>query len=364
MAVPTDTELRSLLEKFVCVRLVQMWGVDLNHFQFDYGMTWAVFFQNADGTIYGRYGTRSALRDDSTRDISLAGFKRSIEGALELHERFSADGDATIRELMGKQARFAPQWPQPELIPRLAANDQLARKFTGLADERNLRAHGVGCIHCHMVPDNELLSLRRAGLPIAERLIWPYPMPGAVGLQMDPDQRGTVRRVREESAAAEAGVQAGDEIVRFDGQTILSTADIQWVLHNAPTAGSIPLAVVRDGETHELTLLLAENWRRHLGDWRFTNLGVCMQIAGFNGRPGRGGGAALAIQIQRVHPKRMAELDLKANDVILAIDGRREPMNLGQLTEYLLSKTPGSEIEVVRRRPGTDGARTVRWKIE
>ena len=82
MAVPKDAELRELLSKFVCVRMIQMWGIDLRRFQFDQAMTWAVFFMNADGTIYGRYGTRSAMRQQSSRDISLPGFKRSIAAAL------------------------------------------------------------------------------------------------------------------------------------------------------------------------------------------------------------------------------------------------------------------------------------------
>lgn len=37
-----------LLDKFVCVRLVQMYGVDLNKFQFDFVQTWAIFYMNAD----------------------------------------------------------------------------------------------------------------------------------------------------------------------------------------------------------------------------------------------------------------------------------------------------------------------------
>jgi hypothetical protein len=34
------------------------------------------------------------------------------------------------------------------------------------------------------------------------------------------------------------------------------------------------------------------------------------------------------------------------------------------LTAYLLAKKPGSELVVTRRRPGHDGERTVRWKLD
>jgi serine protease Do len=363
VAVPTDNALRKLLDQFVCVRLIQMHGVDLAKFQFDYAMTWAIFYMNADDTIYGRYGTRSAMRKQSARDISLEGFKESIQGALELHKRYVADPKTARTELAGKQTQHPPKWQRAEQIPSIAKNPRIAKKFSAFSQNRNERAHGVGCIHCHFVPNHELMSLRLAGEPIAERLIWPYPMPGAVGLYMNPRKRATVQRVFEGSAAAKAGVQPGDEILQLDGQTILSTADMQWVLHNAGSEGRLGLSIRRDGETKVMPLKLAKNWRRRLGDWRFANLGVCMQIAGFQGRPARNGGKTLAIRVSRVHRKRMAEVDLRKNDVVIAIDGVRVPMNLGKLTECLLSKEPGSEIAVTRRRRGETEPRTVRFKI-
>ena len=51
-----DQDLADVMEKFVCVRIIQGWGMDLSLFQFDYELTWAVFLLNADKTIYGRYG--------------------------------------------------------------------------------------------------------------------------------------------------------------------------------------------------------------------------------------------------------------------------------------------------------------------
>ena len=47
-------------EAFVAVRQVEMQGVDLSQFQFDYDLNWAAMFINADGTVYARYGTQSA----------------------------------------------------------------------------------------------------------------------------------------------------------------------------------------------------------------------------------------------------------------------------------------------------------------
>lgn len=364
MADPKDAGLRMLLDKFVCVRLVQMYGVDLNKFQFDFVQTWAIFYMNADGTLYGRYGSRSAMQKGSMREISVEGLKDSIQGVLDFHEIYTKAPQAGLRQVAGKQTKYAPKWSRPEKIPTLAKNKVLAKKFTAHATTKNQRNHGVGCIHCHMVASSQLMSLRLSGEPIAEQLVWPYPMPSAVGLQMDPKKRSTVMRVYEGSAAAKAGVKAGDEILRFDGQTIFSTADMQWVLHNAPSEGELSLAVRRGEETKSIPLRLAKDWRRRLGDHRFTNLGICMQIAGFNGRPsGRNSLKRLAIAVGRVHRKRMVGIDLRRHDTIIAIDGNRETMNLGKLTEYLLGVKPGSEIALTRSRFGEEAPKTVRIKV-
>ena len=86
VARPKDKELPGLLEQFVCVRLIQGWGADLAVFQFDFDLTWAVFFLNADKTVYGRYGTRAEF--DGMKSISIPGFKKALQGALELHKLY------------------------------------------------------------------------------------------------------------------------------------------------------------------------------------------------------------------------------------------------------------------------------------
>ncbi len=57
--VDQDPVVRPLLDKFVCVRIISTNGLDLSLFQYDTDQSFAVFMLNADGTIYGRFGTRS-----------------------------------------------------------------------------------------------------------------------------------------------------------------------------------------------------------------------------------------------------------------------------------------------------------------
>ena len=59
-------------------------GVDLRRFEFDYDLTWFVFFLNADETIYGRYGGRDA--SDAEARISMKGLRYAMDRALEAHK--------------------------------------------------------------------------------------------------------------------------------------------------------------------------------------------------------------------------------------------------------------------------------------
>ena len=131
MAVPADDELQGLLDRFVCVRLVQMWGVDLHKFEFDGSLTWAVFFMNGDGAMYGRYGSRSGLREHSATEISLAGFKQSLRGALALHARYADAREQVAAELAGKIAAAEPTWGRPEDLPTMKATARFDSRFLG-----------------------------------------------------------------------------------------------------------------------------------------------------------------------------------------------------------------------------------------
>lgn len=351
VAVPTDDELQSLLDKFVCVRLVQMHGVDLHRFEFDGALTWAIFFMNSDGTIYGRYGSRSGLQKLSDREISLAGFKESLRGAVDIHEKYQKDQDQVGLQLAGKLAKSKPTWKTPEDIPSLKQNVRFNMPFLGEMGAQR------GCIHCHMVLTNELKSLREIEKSIPNRMFFPFPLPDAVGMHMDPREMATVQSVRPNSIAAEAGLLAGDRILRLQGQPILSTADLQWVLHNADDKDSLEAQIERVTEqttTKSVILNLPEGWRLGLSDWRFINPGLLRQILGFNvkempkQRAKRLGiGGKMALLVDRTTRELRMETGLGNLDLIVAIDGNREPMTIGALTAYVFrEKKKGSKLKV------------------
>jgi serine protease Do len=65
-----------------------------------------------------------------------------------------------------------------------------------------------------------------------------------------------VNQVREESAAKESGIQAGDVIIGIDGQIINSVSELQeWVARNRP-GEDISVTYLRNGEKYQVTARL------------------------------------------------------------------------------------------------------------
>ena len=247
--VEQDPVIRPLLDKFVCARVVSTNGLDLSLFQFDTDQSFAVFFLNADKTIYGRFGTRSH-RTEWFGDVSLKGLAAAMQGALELHANYPGNASALAAK-RGPNSEIA----SPELYP------SLRDKYT---DSLNYSGNVVkSCIHCHQIGDARRDLYRANRKPLPETLLFPYPHPKAIGLILDPDQRATVKEVVSESPAAKAGFRAGDRFESLAGQPLLSIADVQWVLQQTPaTGGQVVARVSRDDGSRELTLRLRPGWRQ------------------------------------------------------------------------------------------------------
>jgi hypothetical protein len=345
-----DSGLASLLDRFVCVRIVQGWGMDLSLFQFDYDLTWAAFFLNADKTIYGRYGTKSGK--DAMKDISLEGFKKALEGALELHQAYPANKAS----LAGKTGP-APRWKTPETIPALAGKHKQGD------------VSRWGCVHCHMAHEGEVLSLRAAGQAVEDRLLWKYPMPDLLGLSLDPAERATVSAVARGSAADKAGFKVRDRILTLEGQPVLSAADVQWVLHNAKDSASIKAQVERGGQKSDLGLALGKDWRRagsfvwpgHITAWMF-QLGVpgfgAQALTGPEKKQAGLPDNAFALKVQHVNQqdkqKSLAgsKAGVQKGDIITAVDGKTFAGESEYVAYVLQKKGPGQRLDLTVLRGG------------
>lgn len=238
-------------DKFVSLRQVEMKGVDLTQFQFDHDLNWAAMFINADGTVYGRYGTQSIAGPDAYN--STDSLKRAMERVLELH----ADYEKVKPSLAAKRGADKPYKTALDM-PGIENKEKLAG-----ATARN------NCIHCHMIHDAEQNQWAKAGEMTPDKL-YRWPLPDNVGLHVDPKDGRRVERVEAGSPAAKAGIAAGDEITHANGQPVVSIADVQWVLHGLPNddGARVKLTYSRGGRSETKALALAKGWKKTDFLWR------------------------------------------------------------------------------------------------
>ncbi len=348
--VDQDPIVRPLLEKFVCVRQVATNGLDLSLFQFDTDQSFAVFLMNADKTIYGRFGTRSH-RTEWFGDVSLPGLAQALEGALALH----ADYPNNKAALAGKRGD-RPLFAAPEKFPSLQAKYTATLNYQGNVVQ--------SCIHCHQIGDAARDYFRERKQALPDEWIYPYPHPKSIGLVLDPEQRATVKEIRAATPAAEAGFQAGDQLVALEGQPLLSIADVQWVLHRvSPKGGTVTAEVDRDGRRTTLSLKLADGWRRaddiswRVSSWgyrRMTTGGLLLEELPEANRAQAGlrDSRQMALRVKHVGqygPHAAAkQAGFQQGDILTEFDGRTDLVREADLFEYGLTKRKAGDRVTVK----------------
>lgn len=325
------------------MRLVQMKGVDLEQFQFDYDQTWVAFFLNADGAIYGRYGTRAGGKTNATTHISLASLKKTMARALELHRGYPANQAG----LAGKRGlpveyRFAEQIP----------------------DAPQQHRH---CIQCHYVPE-DLRRVKYQQNRLSAADLWVYPLPENLGLKMDVDDGLRVTSVAPGSPADRAGLLPEDELVLMNGQRLISQADIQWVLHQAPIQTQLGITLKRGGETLAKSITLSGRWKETDLSWRESSWALrpgLQTIALSNAQKEEQGlpADALALRVLRIRSKAayVKQAGLREGDVIVAVNGWTASMTESQFISYVrLNHPPGDSVRLTVLRRQQKEALTLR----
>ena len=349
-----DPVVRDAMNEYVCLRIVQGNGLDLTQFQFDFDQSFAITLMHADGTILGRFGTRSN-RDNEAQDISLDGLKQALAGGLKLHQTYSA----IKHSLSGKQVAGA-QYRRPEDYPHLSG-----RYDSKLNYEQNV---AQSCIHCHQIGEAQRLVYRSAGEPIPDQVLFPHPNPRVLGLWMDPKEMATVQSVAAGSSAERDGFRPGDRILTLEKQPLLSTADFQWVLHHAPMSGELRAEVSREGKTLELPLTLSPGWRHGDISWRATTWdlrrmalgGMVLEEMPAELRATHGikdGRMALLVKhVGKYGEHAVAKnAGVQAGDVVVGFDGLQKPMTETELLAYgVQQKQPGDMVSLTVLRNGQE----------
>ena len=353
--IEVNPQLQQLLKSFVRVRVVGTNGLALSQFQFDTDQSFAAFIFNADGTLYGRYGTRSD-RTEWKDDVSVEGLGKALEAALELHRNYPANQAS----LTGKQAD-KPLFATPEQIPSLAT------RFTNKLDYEGDTVKS--CIHCHMIGEGLKANVRSEKGKIPNSLLFSYPHPKTIGLIMDPTQCATVREVVPGSDGDKSGFQSGDRIATLAGQPILSIADFQWVLHHAPDEGGpIQAAVERNNQSIAISLALSANWRAkediawRASTWSLRQVGLggmllkpatkeeCLELGVKDSQ--------MALVVQHVGAfaphDRAKKAGIQKGDTIVEYDGRTDLLRETDLLAYAINAVEIGRNVTLRIRRGAE----------
>lgn len=332
-----------MVKDYVFLRIVQMNGVDLNLFRFNYDLTWMAFFIDADARIYSRYGGRDATSAESR--LSREGLLWTMKEVLRVHKEAGADKPAPPKPM-------APS--RPEDLPRLATRKE--------------------CIHCHQVGEAIFDADKRKGT-FQKDSVYSYPLPENIGLKLDLVKGSEITEVLAGSPAAKAGAKAGDRLQSANDTRVLSIADLQHALNEIAADNKLTITVERESKALKLGLDLPDGWRRLDVSWRrsvnflFNILG--QTNVGFFGEalsekdkvalsiPADG----LAYRIRFIQGGSPAsKADLKPDDVIVEIDGKRALPYYSQLRAYFpLEHNKGDEIGVTFLRNGKELKATIQY---
>ena len=291
------------------MRLTNVRGLDLNVFDFDYDLTWFAFFLTPDGQVLGRFGGRDA--DTPGKYHSLKGLRYSLEQALSRY-------------------RETP-WPVVKPAPPRRVDD-----YPGIA-----RFTRQACVHCHHVYELRREAMQQAGTWKTDE-VWVYPEPQNVGLEMDTDQGDSILTVRPESAAAEAGLRAGDVLRSLGAERVRSIADLQYALHRSPVAGKVAAHWKRGDRSMHGEIILGRGWRHTDVSWRWS-LKSLSPSPGLHGddltaeeRRERGlSPRGLALRQGNYLSTTASQAGVRFNDVIVGIDGRPLEMTARQFEAFI-----------------------------
>ena len=319
-------------------------GVDLNLFRFEYDLTWMAFFMDAADNFYARYGGREDAGAES--HLTQKSLARTMRQALDLHAK---------KAVLKERSKPRPKtFRTPEEIPPMK----------GMMAKRKDNK----CIHCHDVKVAALRheqSLRRFKLG----MIFSYPTPRRIGIDVDPDRQNTVRRVESDSPAARAGMQGGDVILSAEGHRVLTFGDFSRVLELLPNESRLSVTVERGSSQRELTLNLAGNWRRNRDpSWR-PSTHVAGPGGGFWGqkldekdRRELGlGNEVLALKVTYIWAPHAKKAGIKLRDVIVKLDGLKRDLTIRQFHTFLqLERSFGDVVPLIVRRGGKNVSLTLK----
>jgi hypothetical protein len=293
------------------VRLTRIESVDLSLFEFDYDLTFVVFFLSPEGKVYARYGGRDSEGPDNRQ--SLPGLRYTMQSVLQMHGN--------------KRKIFAP---------RSQAAPRTIQDVTGVRRSNH-------CLHCHQVREILTADLQKKG-KWRRDMYWRYPLPENLGFELEVDRGNRIAAVKAPSPASVAGLKTLDIVERLNGVPIHSFGDAQYALDIAPKTGAIEVVWRRGDKILKDKLALPEDWRRTDMSWRTSlrYLIPTVRLWGIDLTPEEKKALELPANRLAFRTKTVSaqaqSAGIRAGDVILGIDDKPFEMNRERFITYLQSR--------------------------
>jgi S1-C subfamily serine protease len=242
-----------------------------------------------------------------------------------------------------------PEFARPELFPMHRSRYKSTIDYAGKVVP--------SCIHCHQIGDAARDEVFRRKEKISETMLFPYPHPKSVGLVFDPKEMATILEVIPKSPVAEAGFEKGDVVEKLAGQPLLSIADVQWVLHQAPADRVELIAdVVRRGKSMQVSMMLDKGWRQRDDiSWRASTWSLRRKALGGMFLKSNEGVPGLFVEhVGQYAPHNVAQqAGFRKGDIILEFDGKSDLKRETDVIAYSLwKKKPGEKVPVLIQRNG------------
>lgn len=315
-------KIASEADQFVRVRLGRVDLSDLNLFEFDYDLTFMVFFLNAQEKIYARYGARDATDADARQ--SLEGLRYTMQSVLKSHKSHSTD--------------FAP----------LSSNKPFfLREETGV--------QGGHCLHCHQVKERINRKIVSDGDWSSDH-VYRFPLPDNIGLILDVNRGNTVEKVAPNSPAQKAGIRVDDQLSKIGNIAVHSIADASFALDKAPLKGSLLVEYLRGGKATKTEIQLNEGWKKSDISWRPSMRFLKPNFAIYGPDLTTQEKANLKLAPTQLAFRQSDQLSdfaktsgIKPNDIILGLDGQKMNLDVDQFVrkiqrEFLVGDTITMDI--------------------
>ena len=304
------------------VRLAEIESSNLRLFEFDYDLTFMVFFLNPEQRVYARYGGRDHEGPDERQ--SLAGLRYTMESVLAEHK--------------SSQPRYAPQQGgKPFYIREIAPPRGLGR-----------------CIHCHQAKEVIYNQLDREGKWNVD-LAFRYPPPDNLGLKLEVDRGNVVEVVTDDSPAAKAGLKPGDVVQSLNNVPVHSFGDAQFALDRAPKRGQIEVSWERPSSRGmQGRIELPDRWRRSDIGWRASlrKFVASAHVYGKDLTPDEKAQLGLppdqlAFRQKDSVPEQARKAGVRAGDIVLGVDDKELELRAYTFLMYMRSNYVKGEVVIL-----------------